>query len=139
MDHYNAALGVDIDRETGGTVTGWAHVEQCLGDIFATGFGERVIREWYGSAVPKFFGENLTERTIVKFFAAMASAISQWEPRYSVKKITPQRVDRDGYFVATIDGEYRPLALIGNYTPSGARRVVVSGSAGGGLVITSAS
>lgn len=135
MDDGNAAIGVDIDRHTGATVTGWAHVEQCLGDIFATGFGERVIREWYGSAVPKFLGQNLTERTVVKFFAAMASAISQWEPRYHVNKIQPIKIDRDGYFVAAIDGEYRPLALIGNYAASGSKRVVVSGAAGGGLRI----
>lgn len=135
MDVYNSALGVDLDRHTGGTITGWAHVEQSLGKIFSTQFGERVMREWFGSAVPKFLGENMTERTIVRFFAAIASAISQWEPRYSVIKVTPTKVDRDGTFNAIIDGEYRPLALIGNFTPSGAKRVVISGAAGGGLRI----
>lgn len=132
----NGALGVDLNRLTGELIEGWPHVEQCLGDIFTTQFGERVMREWYGSVVPHLLGENLTNDTIVKFFAAVTSAIDQWEPRFRVARIVPQSVDRDGTFRVRIEGEYRPLALIGDLTPAGAKRVIISGGAGKGLVLS---
>jgi len=131
----NAALGVDLDRITGEVIDGWAHVEQCLGDIFTTFFGERVMREWYGSLVPKLLGENMTADTIVRFFAAITSAIDQWEPRFKITKITPLSVGRDGKFQVLIEGDYRPLALIGNFTSAGAKRVTVNGAVGQGLVL----
>lgn len=131
----NAALGVDLNRVTGEVIVGWDHVEQCIGDIFTTFFGERIMREWYGSLVPKLLGENMTADTIVRFFAAITSAIDQWEPRFKITKITPLSVGRDGKFQVQIDGDYRPLALIGNFTPTGAKRVTVNGAVGQGLVL----
>ena len=130
---HNAALGVDLDRETGEVISGWAHVEQCLGDIFTTFFGERIMREWYGSLVPKLLGENMTTDTIVRFFAALTSAIDQWEPRFKITRVTPLSVGRDGKFQVQIEGDYRPLALIGNFTSAGAKRVTVNGAVGQGL------
>lgn len=131
----NAALGVDLNRVTGELIVGWAHVEQCIGDIFSTYFGERIMREWYGSLVPKLLGENITHDTIVNFFAAITSPIDQWEPRFKITRITPISVDRDGKFQVQIDGDYRPLALIGNFTSAGAKRVTASGAKGQGLVL----
>lgn len=131
----NAALGVDLDRTTGEVIEGWAHVEQCLGDIFTTFFAERIMREWYGSLVPAFLGENMTAETIVRFFAALTSAVDQWEPRYKVTKITPLSVGRDGKFEVKIEGDYRPFALIGNFTSAGAKRITVNGAVGRGLVL----
>lgn len=133
--NYNAALGVDLERYTGELIIGWQHVEQCLGDIFTTFFGERVMREWYGSLIPALLGENMTVETITKFFAALSSAIDQWEPRFKITKITPVSVGRDGKFECKIEGDYRPLALIGNFTSSGAKRVTVNGAVGRGLVL----
>ncbi|MDR6431304.1 GPW/gp25 family protein [Brucella pseudogrignonensis] len=131
----NAALGIDLDRVTGEVIVGWAHVEQCIGDFLTTFFGERVMREWYGSIVPKLMGENLTTETIVTFFAAVTSAIDQWEPRYKIAKITPLSVDRSGEFQVRIEGDYRPLALIGNFTSGSPKHLIISGAVGRGLVL----
>lgn len=122
---------VDIDVLTGANVTGWASVLQSIQDIFTTSFGERIMREYYGSAVPAFLGENLTPNTVVPFWAAIASAIEQWEPRYRVTKITPESVGRDGRLRVIIEGEYRPRALLGDHSPDGARRLTVLGGSGG--------
>lgn len=122
---------IDIDRQTGGTITGWAHVVQSLQDIFTTNFGERVMREWYGSMVPRLLGENMNEQTIVGFFSAVATAIEQWEPRYRITRIQPIAVDRLGKFTVEIEGEYRPRALLGDFSAEGARRVTVFGSDAG--------
>lgn len=133
---YNAALGVDINRQTGDVISGWAHVEQCLGDFFSTHFGERIMREWYGSLVPNLLGENLTKDTIVQFFAAMTSAIDQWEPRFKVTKVTPLAVERNGHFDVLMEGDYRPLALIGDFSSAGAKRITINGAVGRGLVLS---
>ena len=129
---------LDIDAGTGANIGGWPHVLQSLEDIFSTDFGERIMREWYGSAVPRFLGENMNRQTIVPFFAAVASAIEQWEPRFRVTQITPEGVGRDGVLQMTIEGEYRPRALLGDLTPEGARRVSVSGNSSNWVVSANA-
>jgi phage baseplate assembly protein W len=101
-----------------------------LGQIFATGFGDRIMREWFGSAVPRVLGENLNTQTMLPFFAAITSAIEQWEPRFRVVQIIPESVGRDGRLQITIKGAYRPRALLGDFASEGARRVVITGGAG---------
>jgi phage baseplate assembly protein W len=118
---------IDIDAETGANIEGWAHVLQSLEEIFTTSFGERAMREWFGSMVPAFLGENMNTTTIVAFFSAVASAIDQWEPRYKITQIAPLSVGRDGRFEAEIQGHYRPRALLGDLTQEGARRVSILG------------
>lgn len=118
-------LSIDMDVVTGGDISGWPHVLQSIQDFFTTGFGERVMREWYGSIVPAFLGEPLTAKTVVPFFASIASAIEQWEPRYRMTKVTPISVGRDGKLRVYIEGEYRPRALLGDFTPDGARRIAI--------------
>lgn len=114
---------VGINAETGGTLTGWEHVEQSLKDIFTTSFGERIMREWYGSFVPALLGRNITPDEVVPTFAAIASAIEQWEPRYRVTQIQVLKATRDGQFHFFIDGEYRPRAVYGDFTIEGRKRL----------------
>jgi phage baseplate assembly protein W len=114
---------VGINAETGGTIVGWAHVEQSLRDIFWTRFGERIMREWYGSFVPALLGRNLTAAEVTPVFAAIASAIEVWEPRFRVTDLVPTRATREGELHIYIAGEFRPRALFGDYTAEGARRV----------------
>lgn len=114
---------IGLDAETGGTITGWDHVDQSLRDIFLTRFGTRVTREWYGSFVPNLIGRNITSRDVVPFFAAVTSAIEQWEPRYRVTRIDIVKVTREGRLHFFLDGEFRPRAVFGDFTAVGARRV----------------
>jgi phage baseplate assembly protein W len=114
---------IGLDAETGGTITGWDHVDQSLRDIFFTRFGTRVMREWYGSFVPNLIGRNITSRDVVPFFAAVTSAIEQWEPRYRVTRIDIVKVTRDGQLHFFLEGEFRPRAVFGDLTAVGARRV----------------
>lgn len=125
---------LDIDVATGADIVGWAHVVQSIEQVFTTSFGERVMREWFGSAVPRFLGENMTQQTIVPFFAAISSAIEQWEPRFRVTQVIPESVGRDGRLALLIEGEYRPRALLGDAAAEGARRVTVVGMAGSWVV-----
>lgn len=122
---------VGIDVETGGTIYGWPHVEQSLRDIFFTRFGERIMREWYGSFIPQLLGRNITPDEVTPFFAAIASAIEQWEPRFRVTELVPVEVTRTGELRIYIAGEFRPRALFGDLTAEGARRVELYASQDG--------
>lgn len=114
---------VGIDATTGKMLTGWDHVKQSIDVIFTTAFGERVMREWFGSLVPNLLGRNMTPREIVPYFAAIVAAVEQFEPRFRVTKITPLEVTRGGMFRFALDGVYRPRALQGDFTPEGQKRV----------------
>jgi phage baseplate assembly protein W len=118
---------VGLDRFTGGTVTGWDHVVQSIGDIFTTPFGERIAREWYGSLGLQLLGRQMNTPTIVRFFTAMTAALEApfplGEPRFKVTQITPTRVERTGRFYFRFEGEYRPRALLGDFSVEGARRI----------------
>jgi len=78
---------VGFNAATGSVLTGWEHVLQSLSDIFTTGFGERIIREWYGSFVPNLLGQLITPEEVTPFFVAITSAIEQWEPRFRVRDL----------------------------------------------------
>jgi len=121
---------LDINVTTGADIRGWPHVLQSIEQIFTTNFGERVMREWFGSAVPRFLGENLNTQTVVPFFAAISAAMEQWEPRFAITQIIPESVSRAGLLQITIEGEYRPRALLGDFAAEGARRVIIAGGPG---------
>ena len=121
---------LDFNVDTGADIGGWDHVLQSINDLFATRFGERVMREFYGSIVPNFLGENLTTETVVRFFSAVSSAIEIWEPRYRIVHVIPTGVGRDGRLQVITEGAYRPRALLGDNTVAGNRRITVLGSSG---------
>ena len=114
---------VGLNAATGGTLTGWPHVVQSLQDIFTTQFGTRIMREWYGSFVPNLLGRTITPKEVTPWFAAVTSAIEQWEPRYRITRIQVLEVTRDGQLHFFMEGEYRPRAVFGDFTVEGARRI----------------
>lgn len=129
QDLTNPSVG--LDARSGSVLTGWDHVLQSLSDIFTTGFGERIIREWYGSFAPHLLGRLITPEEVTPFFVAITSAIEQWEPRYRVSEIKVLKATREGALYFYIDGEYRPRAMFGDFTIEGARRVNGSVNAAG--------
>lgn len=132
QDLTNPSVG--FDARSGLVLTGWDHVLQSLSDIFTTGFGERIIREWYGSFVPHLLGRLITPEEVTPFFVAITSAIEQWEPRYRVSEIKVLKATREGALHFYIDGEYRPRAMFGDFTIEGARRVNSSVNAAGLII-----
>lgn len=125
---------VGLNAETGGTITGWDHVLQSLGDIFTTHFGWRVMREHYGSFVPVLLGRsNISREEIALFMSAVATAILQWEPRFHVTSVRMDDATRGGSISLTVEGEYRPRAAYGDNTADGGtRRLIVGAGAGTG-------
>lgn len=125
---------VGLNAATGGVLEGWPHVVQSLQDIFTTRFGTRIMREWYGSFVPNLLGRIITPNEVTPWFAAVTSAIEQWEPRYRVTRIQIVEVTRDGQVHFFIEGEYRPRAVYGDFTVEGARRIDAYANPDGVLV-----
>ncbi len=130
-----------IDRNTGRLLEGWPHVVQSILVIITTGCGERMLRRWFGSAVPQLPGENLTTPTVVRFFAALIAALEvrevdtglPREPRFKIIKITPKRVDRSGELRLEVLGVYLPRGHLGDFTPEDMRTIVLAPSAAGSL------
>jgi len=122
-----------IDRQTGKRLSGWEHVSQSIEDIFTTRFGERVMREWYGSDAPRLLGENATVDTFMTFYATIVRGltvreINGWmrEPRFRLTQFDVTRVGRDGSADMVLSGLYIPRALYGDNTPEGSRTLTVS-------------
>ncbi len=123
--------GTGIDRHTGKVVSGWAHVEQSLFVIFTTYFGERVMRRWFGSFVPKLLGENMVPSTILRFWTAICVAIDLWEPRYRVTQIVPAGSPeemRTGSIKFEVRGVYMPRGHLGDKTPEPGPRSITVGN-----------
>ena len=125
---------VGLNAATGRILEGWPHVVQSLQDIFTTRFGSRVMREWYGSFVPHLMGRTISPNEVTPFFAAVTSAIEQFEPRYRVTRIQVVEVTRTGALHVFLEGEYRPRAMFGDYTVEGARRIDAYANPNGVLI-----
>lgn len=121
-----------VNRETGGLMQGWDHVEQSMKVIFATPFHERILRPWVGSYVPHILGETFSPRIITRFHWSMAVSIEQWEPNYRIQTVyfmgdalqswRPQVFDAVGEFrlghgYFRTEGQYRPRGHLGDATP----------------------
>jgi phage baseplate assembly protein W len=120
-------VGAGVCRITGRPLAGWPHVEQCLGVIFTTHFGSRVMRRWFGSLIPGMLGENLTPQTMLRFFTALYASL-QFEPRFALKRISIlSNADelRTGKLRLVLEGQYRPRAHLGDFTVEGPRRVII--------------
>ncbi|MGV1352836.1 GPW/gp25 family protein [Klebsiella pneumoniae] len=140
MTQISPYPGTGIDRKTGRLLTGWAHVMQSLEVIFTTRFGERVMRRWFGSFIPKILGENMTPSTILKFWTAICVAIDLWEPRYKVTRITPfgnPEGMRQGALGFQIDGVYMPRGHLGDKTPERDIRSLRLGASSNGVDLLS--
>jgi phage baseplate assembly protein W len=137
-----APVRVGMDRTTGKMLIGWDHVQQSMYLIWATRFHERLVRRWVGSFVPHILGENAIQRTITRFYWAIASAIDLWEPNYSIQRVrVMDRADgtnltsveelRQGKLTTRNEGVYRPRAHLGDPTPETRRVVGIVGNGDG--------
>ena len=108
-------------------------MRQSIEDIFTTRFGERIMREWYGSDAPRLLGENATEETFVLFYATVARGLTVLElngiarePRFRLTQFNVNRVGRGGDADISLAGVYIPRALYGDLTPEGPRTLTIT-------------
>ncbi len=76
-----------MNRDTGASLTGDAHISQSIRDILTTPIGSRVMRRTYGSRVPDLLDAPLNPETQGLFYAAVADALRLWEPRITLQSV----------------------------------------------------
>lgn len=118
-------LNVGFDRTTGETLYGWPAVAQDIREGLLTDFGVRIVREYFGSLVPRALGRNMTPDTMLALTASIAAFLDVFEPRFKVTRATPVNLTRLGALQIEIEGEYRPRALLGDDTGTGRQKVIV--------------
>ena len=94
-----------MDALTGGALAGEAHLRQSILGVLATPIGSRSMLREFGAGVIESFGAPaLTASPAV--FAAAAEALSRWEPRLEVTRLT-MREEADGHLVVRVEGQTR--------------------------------
>jgi phage baseplate assembly protein W len=78
---------VGMDRETGRSLSGTAHLAQSIGDILSTRIGSRVERRDYGSKVPDYIDMPMTVVERTKMYGAAALALLTWDPRLKLARV----------------------------------------------------
>ena len=81
---------------TGRALAGVAHVEQSITQILTTPIGSRLMRRSFGSLVPELIDQPLHDETRLLIYAATATALRQWEPRFKLSRAELQVSDLSG-------------------------------------------
>lgn len=97
-----------MDRTTGRRITGMDHLKQSIADILTTPLGSRLQRRTYGSLLPSLIDAPDNAATRLRCYAAIASALMNWEPRLRVTRVGMQSGEKPGQAIVTLEGEYRP-------------------------------
>ena len=103
-----------MNKSTGRVLTDTDHLQQSIADILLTPIGSRVMRRNYGSRLLELISQPYVTSTVLQVYAAIADALRQWEPRFTLKKvqakwsdINQQAVDReDGILNIEMSGDY---------------------------------
>lgn len=123
-----------LDRRTGKALDGWPHVVQSIEVILTTGFGERLMLEWFGSLVPRLLGQNMTQPLLLRFVHSCVVAIELWEPRFKVRRVlfaaTPESL-RAGHIGFAMLGDYLPRGHLGDARVEGQRQLTIGYGADG--------
>ena len=78
---------IGMNRHTGRTLGGDAHLTQSITDILTTPKGTLVMLRDYGSDLPDIIDQPLNGQTTIDAYVAVAEALDLWEPRISVERV----------------------------------------------------
>ena len=95
-----------MDSATGRHIAGVEHLKQSIADIITTPLGSRLQRRTYGSLLPGLIDQPDNARTRLRCYAAIASALMNWEPRLRVTRVGMQSGEAPGQATVTLEGEY---------------------------------
>ncbi len=95
---------IGMDARTGKPLSGTAHLEQSIADLFATRIGSRVCRRDYGSMIPDLIDQAMNAAGRLRLFAAAAIAIARWEPRLRLEQVTLEHGADTGTYALTLSG-----------------------------------
>jgi phage baseplate assembly protein W len=95
---------IDIDRETGEYIQGWARIKQSIVTILTTRLKTRFMRLWWGSEFLDMQDKPANAETFVQGISAAAKAINDYEPEFKVERIIINELGPTGAISITIEG-----------------------------------
>ena len=85
-----------MDRATGKALDGESWLAQAVADILLTPIGTRVMRRDYGSELPALLDQPLNPLTLIRIYAATATALRRWLPELRLTRTALNRLDDGG-------------------------------------------
>lgn len=79
-------MSYGMNSSTGLRIDGLQHIEQSIAQILTTPIGSRVMRRDFGSLIPELIDQPLNDGTRLLIYAATATAIHKWEPRFRMSR-----------------------------------------------------
>lgn len=107
-----------VDRQTGRPLSGWPHVVQSIGVILSTRLATRMMRRDFGSRSRVLQDAPGNRRTLIEFYAAVADALTKWEPGFRLQTVDLERAGPDGVYVLVMSGLYFPRGHLGDWSLS---------------------
>ena len=103
-----------MNRHTGKSLSGIAHLRQSITDILTTPIGSRLMQRSYGSRLYTLVDKPLNPQTLVEIYIATAEALNRWEKRFKltqvqVKQITPGQIAL--HLTGHYQSKHQPLTL----------------------------
>lgn len=98
-----------ISNITGRSIDPLTHIRQSIYDIITTPIGSRVMRRDYGSRLYELIDAGINQALFVQLYAATASALLRWEPRFRLQRVHASAIIDDvkaGRISIDIEGEY---------------------------------
>lgn len=84
------------------------HLRQSIENILTTPIGSRVMRRDFGSKLFELIDAPLSPENLIAIYSAVIEALSTWEPRVKVRRVTAQQGSGPGHIEINIDGTYLP-------------------------------
>ena len=93
-----------MNRFTGKPMTGTDHIRQSIADILSTPVGTRAMLREYGSDLHELVDRPTNDLFHVELYAAVATALARWEPRFKMTSVILESRTNTGRVVLSIDG-----------------------------------
>lgn len=100
---------VGMSRTTGAAIDGLEHITQSVRDILGTPVGTRVGRRDYGSLLPELLDQPFNGASVLRLYAATAVALSRWEDRIRLRRVSLAAGDRPGAATLVLEADRTDL------------------------------
>lgn len=98
--------------------SGWDHVVQSIGVLLTTPKMRRVMRRYLGADLPRLVDSPISQVTLIDFYAAIADAINNYEPRFKVSRMSIEDATTAGQLTISAEGVYYPRGHLGDFSVS---------------------
>ncbi len=109
-------MSIGMHAATGRTLTDLEHLRQSVVQILTTPIGTRVMRRGFGSLLPELVDQPTNDYTLIRLYAATASALIQHEPRLRLDRVSIDLTEATAKILeihgtAFLDGRHRAVSV----------------------------